>query len=339
MLSCEESRSTMTSPENGRNLDGMRPVLFPMRTFSSPDGIEGHPQDATASSNAAGVRWVCLDPLKLVESLAATTEEREGHVFEPVRINDITLSSPISVLPAPANANGESSANEALVVPSLPPWDPSFLLFYDGEALPTAERIQSLAETLESASHYSKVLPSYRRVRDHLAHTSGWIHHHCSSDASNERARLLGILYAETIQQMEALIETTQNMAKQDKAAARHPTSKAALKPEAKRNFAEYMSQWLKDNWTNPYPDDECLAEIASDCDTTPTVVSNWLINARTRKWRPALQKAFKLKRPADLLQEDSIRIFEGNPVRNLDDDGDATCDMIPPANKRRRHS
>jgi len=72
------------------------------------------------------------------------------------------------------------------------------------------------------------------------------------------------------------------------------------------------MNRWLKQNWTNPYPDDEGLADIALFCGMTITIVSNWLINARTRKWRPAIIQAYDNERPAELLQEDSIRIFEG---------------------------
>ena len=58
--------------------------------------------------------------------------------------------------------------------------------------------------------------------------------------------------------------------------------------------------------------------QMASDCGTTATVVGNWLINARTRKWRPAVVKAFELKRPSHLLLEDSINLFEDKPLRDL---------------------
>jgi Homeobox KN domain len=76
-------------------------------------------------------------------------------------------------------------------------------------------------------------------------------------------------------------------------------------------------------NWTNPYPDDEGLVHLAADCGVTATVVSNWLINARTRKWRPAIVKATNLEdRPSSMLLEDSIRIFQGRPLRAVAGDG-----------------
>jgi hypothetical protein len=77
----------------------------------------------------------------------------------------------------------------------------------------------------------------------------------------------------------------------------------------------------LKDHWTNPYPDEDGLLEIAEELNTTPTVVSNWLINARTRKWRPAIVKAYDLGRPASTLLEDAVNLFQGLPLRELGDD------------------
>ena len=86
----------------------------------------------------------------------------------------------------------------------------------------------------------------------------------------------------------------------------------------SKKDFSEVMNNWLRENWTNPYPDDDGLNEISVLTGCTPTVVSNWLINARTRKWRPAIVKASENGRPASLLQEDSINIFDGKPLRSI---------------------
>jgi len=85
-----------------------------------------------------------------------------------------------------------------------------------------------------------------------------------------------------------------------------------------KRDLAKYMTAWLRQNWTNPYPDEDGVAEMALMCGTTTSVINNWLINARTRKWRPAIIKATELNRPADVLLEDSLCIFDGKPVRPL---------------------
>lgn len=85
-----------------------------------------------------------------------------------------------------------------------------------------------------------------------------------------------------------------------------------------KKKIAEYMTNWLRGNWINPYPDEAGLSEMAKACGTSKTVVNNWLINSRTRKWRPAIAKAYELGRPTVLLKEDSIHIFDGKPVREL---------------------
>jgi hypothetical protein len=67
--------------------------------------------------------------------------------------------------------------------------------------------------------------------------------------------------------------------------------------------------------------------------------VSNWLINARTRKWRPAIVKATNLEdRPSSMLLEDSIRIFQGRPLRAVAGEGqDATLEVCARPAKRPR--
>ena len=96
-----------------------------------------------------------------------------------------------------------------------------------------------------------------------------------------------------------------------------------------KQDLSKYMTDWLRDNWTNPYPDDFALHQMSKECNSSTTVVSNWLINARTRKWRPAIVKAYDMNRPADLLLEDSINIFCGKPLRPLLDDGSCNTNVV----------
>lgn len=111
--------------------------------------------------------------------------------------------------------------------------------------------------------------------------------------------------------------------------------------------FQNSMNFWLRMNWCNPFPDDLMNAHLArflvdNGCVplTTKDVkaleglnpveydkmmiklatdkVSNFLVNTRTRKWRPSLFRAFDLRRPAGLLLEDSIRIYEEKELRPL---------------------
>ncbi len=120
------------------------------------------------------------------------------------------------------------------------------------------------------------------------------------------------------------------------------------------QTFNEQMNLWLRCNWANPFPDTEMLNHlvshlITSGCMTLPKEkadlltnghsedyhdsmmklatekVTNWLVNARTRKWRPSIQEAFDLKRPTFMLLEDSISIFEGRPLMTIPGwDGDS---------------
>jgi hypothetical protein len=110
-------------------------------------------------------------------------------------------------------------------------------------------------------------------------------------------------LYHETSDRLEALLLSPSSV---DSSTA------------SKVDMPVYMTAWLRENWINPYPDDIILNEMAAHCGTTPTVVSNWLINARTRKWRPAIAKAMELNRPAKHLLEDSLCFFDGRPSRAL---------------------
>ena len=112
--------------------------------------------------------------------------------------------------------------------------------------------------------------------------------------------------------------------------------------------FQNTMEFWMKQNWCNPFPDDEVLHRLshhllANDMvpwtskdlvglrgiepseydrivvDITTEKINTWLVNTRTRKWRPAIEKAFDLRRPVSLLTEDSIRLYEGKEVRPLE--------------------
>ena len=88
--------------------------------------------------------------------------------------------------------------------------------------------------------------------------------------------------------------------------------------PLSKNDLQYYMMTWLRNNWINPYPDDEDLIDMARHSGTTTKVISNWLDNARTRKWRPAIQQAYDLNRPPHMLLEDSLNIFDGYPIREV---------------------
>ena len=89
--------------------------------------------------------------------------------------------------------------------------------------------------------------------------------------------------------------------------------------PLPKVNVNEYLVHWLRQNWVNPYPCNQVLDALAQDCGTSPHTMNIWLTNARSRYWRPAMKRALELGRPSEYLLEDSINIFDGKAIRNLD--------------------
>jgi hypothetical protein len=343
---------TMTSPHDKKNKETpykMPSVLFPTRRFAiSSHGGGSNPSLDGQDDTTDLVQWHGMTPLELFANLARATELKEaadGTSVEPILVNGTKLSSMTPSIPPLVkrreNGHRKQDANDLSTLTEshqdlapLPPWDPSYLLTNDDFALDSVERMEALARNLETMPHYVHVKGSYKRIQEHLAGTSNWIHMtyngQLSAENTAEKFQLLFNLYGETIHKMEALIEMTAKLEGPEE------DTKLASKPLEKRDFAEYMVQWLKGNWTNPYPDEDGLEMMARDCGVTTSVVNNWLINARTRRWRPAIVKACELQRPANLLLEDSINIFDGDPVRDMT--VFEASDIQAPSNKRMKY-
>jgi len=209
----------------------------------------------------------------------------------------------------------------------MSPWDPSYLMKHNQDPFTSRYavcQITKLAREFESSHLCEEFIPSYQRVKERLFEESNFISK--SSKKHVEKVESFSKLYSSVIQQMQALIEMAKRMKSEGRVASKFFHDEVGTNEKksqvdittstveySKRDFTEYMNNWLKENWTNPYPDDEGLAEIAAINGTSPTTVSNWLINARTRKWRPAIVKAYEAGRPADMLKDDSMNIFDGN--------------------------
>jgi hypothetical protein len=175
------------------------------------------------------------------------------------------------------------------------------------------DRIRCLILTVESRSNFPSLKLPFERTRDHFIYSFALIGN--KNTPPNDEIHLEK-LYQEVISKLQALIELSNKLAIQDEDESHGCASpKLAV---GKQDLTKYMTNWLRDNWANPYPDEVTLQKMAEECGSSPTVVGNWLINARTRKWRPAIVKAYDMNRPADLLLEDSINIFSGRPVREI---------------------
>ena len=232
-------------------------------------------------------------------------------------------------------------------------WDLTYLANYDPMSWMFVQSLREVAVRIEQLLEHGIGLAS-NQAREHLdvayrmAHSRlEFTFHRIMSQfpygtppECGELRFLLDALYSETIQKLEDLLTEATGKSTASSGAIPAPPdlqngmhssvpSTSSCTPsngsipssddQPKQELSTYMTGWLLENWTNPYPDEAGLVQMANICNTTPGVVSNWLINARTRKWRPSIIKATqRTDRPSAVLLEDSIRIFQGEPLREL---------------------
>ncbi|CAB9508643.1 expressed unknown protein [Seminavis robusta] len=342
----------MTNSASSSSSLSMMPELLLPTVTSSFDCHSQSSQDQHGKHASSGSRleWNGSNPLEWIESIAAAAETRAsiangGKVAAPIRVNGVNLSlkrpmhykltrkvAGVEDEEEPYNLKDDSDQRKRSRVPAghataaanqqdalkQGPWDLTELLNDEMQPKSLVHSLHYVVLTFESKDKASRfVQSSYQRIRSHFEaelHRIKGMHvarGPCKANIASQMA-MLGVLYNETQVKMEALIrmEEAETQKRPDAATTAHTV--------AKKDFTNFMSAWLRDNWTNPYPDDDGLIELADACSSTPTVISNWLINARTRKWRPAIVKAFDMKRPSELLLEDSLNIFDGNPVREI---------------------
>jgi len=354
-----KSSSDEGSVAGTRNVpaDSQPQLLLPTKVnhFVASDGSRNIAHEAFPRGQAS--RWTAQPVLDWLGSLAAATEanDRRG----PMLVGATALSQPSPPLPNGVVHSQKHSANDHLYASSLSEydtnvkprlWDISYIDHHDSLAWSSTCQISSLAVQLESMAGQTKTSPTqvpttatehlmaaYQQLQIRVEFTFGRIvgqqqqhspHHQqfgTNTTADAETRKLLDALYQETIDKLQSLIADYHPYAKPHpllppklEQSQPYPTKNPVM---PKQEFAKYMTTWLRDNWTNPYPDDQGVTEMAAHCGTTTQVISNWLINARTRKWRPALVKATELGRPSDLLLEDSINLFDGKPVRDINPD------------------
>jgi hypothetical protein len=171
-------------------------------------------------------------------------------------------------------------------------WDISTL-----QDTPLTQRMRFLILTVEpQLSKYKELMQVYSKTRDVFVYSNGYIQIHSMSIEKD-----FDKLCHETIRKLFSLVEIMKK-----------------LEAPKVTKLADHMMTWLKANWTNPFPNEVQLGEIAQACLSTPTVIQKWLVHARKYKWGPALQMAQAMKRPSSMLLEDSLNLMQGMPVRNL---------------------
>jgi hypothetical protein len=96
-------------------------------------------------------------------------------------------------------------------------------------------------------------------------------------------------------------------------------SSSVTAKMMSKKDFNQYMTKWLRDNFIYPYPDNDMVDDIATYTGRTKSIINNWLSNNRSRKWYHIMETVLQYKRPSDYFYEDCINLFDGKPLRVLD--------------------
>ena len=283
---------------------------------------------------------------------AGQKRKRESFDEEYEEINGCELMA-ASVL----NDDDDSDTTEFI----LTAWKPSVIWANQFEQLDDNAQVQlnyldSMVTIFEQLALESKnrfCIPSYNRVQATFV----------SNIASFTSSENIRIILDQAVQQMQALMEMvhpitptahvsrvkfTQYVFCQDgtKQLMAQPkpirilngavvTQTSLNEKDKRRVFNAYMTEWIcqSRNWTNPYPDDTVLKQMANhfihiggipglnDSATEAEAIAKintWLLNTRTRHWRPAVEQAFDGKRPAMLLMEDSLRIFKGDKLRPL---------------------
>ncbi len=221
----------------------------------------------------------------------------------------------------------ESNAIVVAPPPPLLPWDPSFLHMHNPFSANTRisiTELKSLSRTLEAMPKSYEYMCSYKRMREATFAKSKSIAE--SNLPKEQKEHYFNQMYIEIINHMRTLIKSVQDVEEDGSMPDSDPFKAPVLiepppiigREFKRKEFAKAMTAWLKANWTNPYPDEFNLQLLCAMNSASSTTVNNWLINARTRKWRPSIVKAYNLLRPVELLKEDSMNIFDKKPLRDV---------------------
>ena len=82
----------------------------------------------------------------------------------------------------------------------------------------------------------------------------------------------------------------------------------------------DYLNNWIESRFSNPYASDEEKAELSSLLDLSPATIFNYLINARTRSWKPQLlnlwdENQTMMERAADEEWKEKIKNANRDPA------------------------
>ena len=194
-------------------------------------------------------------------------------------------------------------------------WD-----FRSLQPCPSVERIRALVLAIEGQPKFIEMKSSLEQVRDHFTFSFSQLKAYHGSQYVESFEQLC----QRTIDRLQSILVLLVKGGHDGLPTQTTPVTSAGETRSSpttanKEAFQMHMNNWLRANWFNPYPDEAVSHQLAYETGENVHVVNTWLVNARSRRWRPSILKAFELNRPSEFLLEDSINIFEAKQVRRLD--------------------
>lgn len=298
----------------------MQSLLFPFRE-------KNHPMESEQMC------WVGMTPLEWMDSLKAGTaspqvnssnlKKTDKHCSPMKQGNpskrkarSTPFGSPVPSMTSPMGALQPEIAAQLRKVPSYRM--PMYWDFRSFRPNPTLECIRLLVLAIEGHAKFMEVKLPFERTRDQFCVSVAQI------DGYNPLCGgKMDALCHEIIQKLQAVLLLANKLAHEWSSPALHiprdTFSSPTNHPHPGTNFDDYMTRWLQENWLNPYPDEVSLQQMSQESGASMAAIGAWLVDARSDKWRPALEAAVKMKRPSTLLWEDSINILNGTPLRLVD--------------------
>lgn len=71
-------------------------------------------------------------------------------------------------------------------------------------------------------------------------------------------------------------------------------TTSISYRGNLPKHAVDILNNWLNEHFSHPYPSDSEKEHLAQITGLSLTQINNWFINARRRKWRPAVEKLEK---------------------------------------------
>eukprot|EP00984_Skeletonema_dohrnii_P023192 scaffold12264_cov118-Skeletonema_dohrnii-CCMP3373.AAC.8 len=298
------------------------------------------------------VKWIGLHPLEMVDQIMSMTNHSANARSATHSIDEVFMKRVPSTTPADARCESlvrsildrtkderNKDVNDQLINLGQTTQPFSMLI----SAVANHKQLLRVANDFEAMAT-TNVMPSYHRVQAMCLSniSAGTTSHDSNADH----------VISETIGQVEALMEMVLSARAGSSQHVSSTTKPIAVLPSSikKKNemFQTKMSNWLLQNWTNPFPDTAALNFLANHLLQAQCIVvkdndahvpagktfeerqcymikkackkiETYLVNSRLRKWRKSIEDAFDLRRPAYLLLEDSLRLCEGKELRPIE--------------------